>query len=43
MIGEEITNQMSRKVNEIKFNLNSQLQDAIITSKAEMVLILQIR
>ena len=43
MIGEEITNQMSRKVNEIKFSLNSQLQDAIITSKAEKVLILQIR
>ena len=32
MINEEISNQMSRKLNEIKTNLNSQIQDAISTA-----------
>ena len=31
MISEDISNQMSRKLNEIKSSLNSQIQDAITT------------
>ena len=38
MIHEEISNQMTRKLNEIKTNLNSQIQDAITTATAEKVL-----
>ena len=38
MINEEISNQMSRKLNEIKTNLNSQIQDAISTAITETVL-----
>ena len=38
MISEEISNQMSRKLNEIRSSLNSQLQDAITTAIAERVL-----
>ena len=38
MINEEISNQMSGKLNEIKTSLNSQIQDAISTAIAEKVL-----
>ena len=37
MINEEISNQMSRKLNEIKSSLNSQFQDAISTAIAEKI------
>ena len=37
MISEEITNQMSRKHNEIKSSFNSQIRDAISTAIAEKV------
>ena len=38
MINEEISDQMSRKFNEIKSSLKSQTQDAITTAIAEKVL-----
>ena len=38
MINKEISNQMPRKLNEIKASLNSQIQDAISTAIAEKVL-----
>ena len=38
MINEEISDQMSRKFNEIKSSLKSQIQDAITTAIAEKVL-----
>ena len=38
MISGEILNQMSRKLNEIRSSLNSQIQDAITTAIAEKVL-----
>ena len=38
MISEEISNQMPRKLNEIKSSLNSQIQDAITTAITEKVL-----
>ena len=38
MISEEIANQMSRILNEIKNSLNSQIQNAINTAMAENVL-----
>ena len=39
MISENISNQMSRKLNEVKSSLNSQIQDAITTAIAEKVLL----
>ena len=38
MISEEISNQMSRQLNEIKPSLHSKIQDAISTAIAEQVL-----
>ena len=38
MINEEISNQMSRRLNEIKISLNSQIQNAIIVAIADTVL-----
>ena len=38
LINEEISNQMSRRLNEIKISLNSQIQDAITTAIASSVL-----
>ena len=38
MISEGTSNQLSRKLNEIKSSLNSQIQDAITTAMAEKVL-----
>ena len=38
MFSEEVSNQLSRKLNEIKFSLDSQIQDAITTAIAEKVL-----
>ena len=38
MISDESSNQISRKLNEIKSSLNSQIQDAITTVIAEKVL-----
>ena len=38
MINEEITNQVTRKLNDIKSSLNSQIQNAISTAIAEKVL-----
>ena len=38
MISEEFINQMSRKLNEIKSGLNSQIQDAVSTAMVEKVL-----
>ena len=38
LINEEISNQMSRKLNEIKTSLNSQIQDAISAAIASTVL-----
>ena len=38
MISEDISNQMSRKLNEIKSSLNYQIQDAISTAIAEKIL-----
>ena len=37
-IGDEIANQFSRKLNEIKSTINSQIQDAITTAIAEKVI-----
>ena len=37
MISEDTSNQMSRKLNESRFSLNSQIQDAITTAIAEKV------
>ena len=38
LINEEISNQMSRKLNEIKTSLNSQIQDAITAAITSTVL-----
>ena len=38
LINEEISNQMSRKLNEIKDNLNIQIQDAISSAITEQIL-----
>ena len=38
MISEKISNHMSRKQNEIKFSLDSQIQDAVTTAIVEKVL-----
>ena len=38
MINDEISNQMSRRLNEIKFSLNSQIQDAINNAITEKIL-----
>ena len=38
MISEEVSNHMSRNLNEIKSSLNCQIQDAITTTIAEKVL-----
>ena len=38
VISEEISNQVSRKLNEIRSRLNSQIQDASTTAIAEKVL-----
>ena len=38
MVSDEITNQHTRKLNEIKSSLNSQIQDPISTAIAENLL-----